>query len=147
MGRRRKSETDGEDTVTETVEETVAVPVEDAPVTMDVPVTVPEPEPEPEPKPKQESGGDASVSKNLAHLFKSAAKTGVPTLITYKPAGSGTLKHVLVDINISAIESGWHMYKSAVPNASPEKYLLKVYEITHSEIPRLYRAVATISLS
>jgi hypothetical protein len=143
MGRRRKSEMDGEDTVTETVEETVAVPVEDAPVTMDVPVTVPEPEPEP----KQESGGNPSVSKDLAHLFKSAAKTGVPTLITYKPAGSSTLKHVLVDINISAIESGWLTYKAAVPNASPEKYLLKVYEITHSEIPRLYRAVATISLS
>lgn len=134
---------DGEDAVTEAVEETVAVPVDDAPVTMDVPVSVLEPEPEVE----QESGGDSSVDKALMHLFKSAAKTGVPTLITYKPAGSSTLKHVLVDINISAIESGWITYKSAVPNASPENYLLKVYDITHSEIPRLYRAVAMISLS
>lgn len=138
---------DGEDAVTEAVEETVAVPVDDAPVTMDVPVSVPEPKPEPEPEVKQESGGDSSVDKALMHLFKSAAKTGVPTLITYKPAGSSTLKHVLVDINISAIESGWITYKSAVPNASPENYLLKVYDITHSEIPRLYRAVAMISLS
>lgn len=144
-GRRKKSE------MTEEVSEPMeTIALDDSPVEMDVPA---EPKPaEPEPAPVEEPAApaapeDHSIDATLASIFSSSVRTSVPTLITYIPNGASTAKHVIVDINQFAIEQGWVTFKKMCPSGTPEDFLLKVYHITHTEIPRMYRAVATYTLS
>ena len=164
MGRRRKDEavTPTEEPISkeEPVQATQEIVFDDAPVsgTVSVPASDPledegmprmvhnDPDYEPaesEPVPAP----DTTLDQALVKIFKNTPRTNVPTLINYKPTGSSTIKHVIVDINLASIEEGWRTFKAKVPNGSSEAYLLKVYEITRSEIPRMYRAVAVTTLN
>lgn len=147
-GRRRKSE------MTEEGSEPVeTIPLDDSPVEMDVPAEPKPVEPEPAPVDKPAAPAapaapeDHSLDNMLASIFSSSVRTSVPTLITYIPNGASTAKHVIVDINQFAIEQGWITFKKMCPSGTPEDFLLRVYHITHTEIPRMYRAVATYTLS
>ena len=74
------------------------------------------------------------------------ARTAVPTLVRYRQDGQLALRGVIIDIGEYELTEGWNLYKSQVDGATPEKYLLKVYELTQTEIPRMYRTVGEMRL-
>ena len=74
------------------------------------------------------------------------ARTAVPTLVRYRQDGQLALRGVIIDIGEYELTEGWKLYKSQVDGATPEKYLLKVYELTQTEIPRMYRTVGEMRL-
>lgn len=74
------------------------------------------------------------------------ARTAVPTLVRYRQDGQLALRGVIIDIGEYELSEGWKLYKSQVDGATPEKYLLKVYELTQTEIPRMYRTVGEMRL-
>lgn len=144
MGRRKKVDEFEAETETETIPaEPIDAPAEVPETTIvmdDAPVAMPVPKEEPAATVPKET------DQTLVKVFKNSPRTTVPTLISYKPAGASVYKHVIVDICLASIEEGWRVYKAMHPNGSPENYLLEVYAITRSEIPRMYRAVAVTSL-
>lgn len=147
MARRKKTdietvplfeESDDSPETEEVSEEQMVVPEEK---------TVPEVKLESNPDPPiSESAPPMEISQALISIFSNRVRTTVPTLISYKPIGSTLVKHVIVDLDAEAITLGWLKYKELSPKGSAEDYLLRVYGITHTEIPRMYRAVATVSL-
>ena len=74
------------------------------------------------------------------------ARAAVPTLVRYRQDGQLALRGVIIDIGEYELTEGWKLYKSQVDGATPEKYLLKVYELTQTEIPRMYRTVGEMRL-
>lgn len=74
------------------------------------------------------------------------ARAAVPTLVRYRQDGQLALRGVIIDIGEYELTEGWKLYKSQVEGATPEKYLLKVYELTQTEIPRMYRTVGEMRL-
>ena len=74
------------------------------------------------------------------------SRTAVPTLVRYRQDGQLALRGVIIDIGEYELTEGWKLYKSQVDDATPEKYLLKVYELTQTEIPRMYRTVGEMRL-
>lgn len=146
MGRRKKTD----ETISLIEEENPEIQPEETmpaePVQEPIQEVESEPEPEPEPVKPSASGPSADISKELLPIFSNRTRTAVPTLISYRPAGATSVKHVIVDLDADAIEAGWHKFREIYPSGSAEDYLLRVYGITRSEIPRMYRAVATVSL-
>ena len=142
MGRRKKTD----ETVSLIDDENQEIQPEETMPAEPVQEPVQEAEPEPEPVKQPASGPSADISKELLPIFSNRTRTAVPTLISYRPAGATSVKHVIVDLDADAIEAGWHKFKELFPSGSAEDYLLRVYGITRSEIPRMYRAVATVSL-
>lgn len=87
------------------------------------------------------------LKEDIGKIIKVPKTRGaLPTLVTY-PAGESVLKrYVIVDIGPIELEKAWKLYNERVPNGSAEQFLLIVYNLTESEIPRMYRAVSQLSL-
>ena len=54
-------------------------------------------------------------------------------------------RSVIIDIPEADLKEGWELYRTVMP-ADGEKYLLKVYELTRMDIPRLFRTVVELRL-
>lgn len=79
-------------------------------------------------------------------LGRPKARSSLPTLVRYRQDGMAPLRAVIVDIGEAELREGWAIYKQMTPEGDAEHYLLTVYEITRSEIPRLYRTVGEMML-
>ncbi len=73
-------------------------------------------------------------------------KRAVPTLITFFSARSNAYRHVIVDVTDSIVEDAWVRYKELCPSPDEEEFMGLVYKILNTDIPRMYRAVATVTL-
>lgn len=79
-------------------------------------------------------------------LGRPKARSSLPTLVRYRQDGMAPLRAVIVDIGEAELREGWVIYRQMTPEGDAEHYLLTVYEITRSEIPRLYRTVGEMML-
>lgn len=79
-------------------------------------------------------------------LGRPKARSSLPTLVRYRQDGMAPLRAVIVDIGEAELREGWAIYRQMTPEGDAEHYLLTVYEITRSEIPRLYRTVGEMML-
>lgn len=79
-------------------------------------------------------------------LGRPKARSSLPTLVRYRQDGMAPLRAVIVDIGEAELREGWSIYRQMTPEGDAEHYLLTVYEITRSEIPRLYRTVGEMML-
>ena len=83
--------------------------------------------------------------KDILNVQK--GKRAVPTLITFYSANSRAIRHVIVDVTDSIIEEAWAKYKEKMGNyADDEEFMALVYKILDVDIPRMYRAVAHVTL-
>ena len=90
---------------------------------------------------------DMVLDGRLRTVLRTPKQRGaVPTLVRYRQDGQLALRGVIIDIGEYELSEGWKLYKAHVPDATPERYLLKVYELTQTEIPRMYRTVGELRL-
>lgn len=83
--------------------------------------------------------------KDILNVQK--GKRAVPTLITFYSANSRAIRHVIVDVTDSIIEEAWAKYKEIMGyHADDEEFMALVYKILEVDIPRMYRAVAHVTL-
>lgn len=83
--------------------------------------------------------------KDILNVQK--GKRAVPTLITFYSANSRAIRHVIVDVTDSIIEEAWAKYKEIMGyQADDEEFMALVYKILEVDIPRMYRAVAHVTL-
>ena len=80
-----------------------------------------------------------------AILCKQKLRGAVPTLVKYHMNGQVPWRSVIIDIPEADLKEGWELYRTVMP-ADGEKYLLKVYELTRMDIPRLFRTVVELRL-
>lgn len=73
-------------------------------------------------------------------------KGSLPTLVRYSPKGKVPKRAVIIDIGGPLLEEAWAWYKRSVSGADPEEFLLLVYEVTRTEMPRMYRTVSEMVL-
>lgn len=87
-------------------------------------------------------------SRLRAILGKPKDKKAVPSLVRFRQGGQAPLRAVIIDIGENELREGWEFWKqnATVGWKDPEKYLLQVYELTQSEIPRMYRTVSELRL-
>ena len=134
------------DSVTETVTEgsdEMPEPVVE-PEHPDAPRTIEETYEEMKLTPKER---DMVLDGRLRTVLRTPKQRGaVPTLVRYRQDGQLALRGVIIDIGEYELSEGWKLYKAHVPDATPERYLLKVYELTQTEIPRMYRTVGELRL-
>lgn len=80
-----------------------------------------------------------------AVLCKQKPRGAVPTLVKYHMNGQVPWRSVIIDIPEADLKEGWDIYRTVMP-ADGERYLLKVYELTRMDIPRLFRTVVELRL-
>ena len=80
-----------------------------------------------------------------AVLCKQKPRGAVPTLVRYHMNGQVPWRSVIIDIPEADLKEGWDIYRTVMP-ADGERYLLKVYELTRMDIPRLFRTVVELRL-
>lgn len=80
-----------------------------------------------------------------AILCKQKLRGAVPTLVKYHMNGQVPWRSVIIDIPEADLKEGWDLYRTVMP-ADGERYLLKVYELTRMDIPRLFRTVVELRL-
>ena len=80
-----------------------------------------------------------------AVLCKQKPRGAVPTLVRYHMNGQVPWRSVIIDIPEADLKEGWYIYRTVMP-ADGERYLLKVYELTRMDIPRLFRTVVELRL-
>lgn len=80
-----------------------------------------------------------------AILCKQKPRGAVPTLVKYHMNGQVPWRSVIIDIPEADLKEGWELYRTMMP-ADGERYLLKVYELTRMDIPRLFRTVVELRL-
>ena len=80
-----------------------------------------------------------------AILCKQKLRGAVPTLVKYHMNGQVPWRSVIIDIPEADLKEGWELYRTVMP-ADGERYLLKVYELTRMDIPRLFRTVVELRL-
>ena len=80
-----------------------------------------------------------------AVLCKQKPRGAVPTLVKYHMNGQVPWRSVIIDIPEADLKEGWELYRTVMP-ADGERYLLKVYELTRMDIPRLFRTVVELRL-
>lgn len=73
-------------------------------------------------------------------------KGSLPTLVRYSPRGKVPKRAVIIDIGGPLLEEAWAWYKENVSGADAEDFLLLVYEVTRTEMPRMYRTVSEMVL-
>lgn len=74
------------------------------------------------------------------------ARGAVPTLVTYSVGESVLRRHVVIDICGELLAEAWKVYHERLPADPPELFLADVYDITSTEIPRMYRNVSVVEL-
>lgn len=122
-----------------------------------------EPEPEPEPETETERAEEdfvpfeerpvpeptdtrAEVMKALKEILGvPKQRSALPTLVRFKQDGRHMWRAVIVDIGEIELQKGWELWKECM-DRDGEHYLLAVYELTESEIPRMYRTVGEMRL-
>lgn len=124
------------------------------------PEKVEEPEPKAEPEaPKGEdfvpfeersapepADGRAEVMKALKEILGvPKQRSALPTLVRFRQDGRHMWRAVIVDIGEIELQKGWELWKERM-DCDGEHYLLAVYELTKSEIPRMYRTVGEMRL-
>lgn len=72
-------------------------------------------------------------------------RSALPTLVRFKQDGRHMWRAVIVDIGEIELQKGWELWKERM-DLDGEHYLLAVYELTESEIPRMYRTVGEMRL-
>lgn len=89
---------------------------------------------------------EAVLNERLkAILCKQKPRGAVPTLVKYHMNGQVPWRSVIIDIPEADLKEGWDLYRTVMP-ADGERYLLKVYELTRMDIPRLFRTVVELRL-
>lgn len=118
-----------------------------------------EPEPEPEPEGAEEdfvpfeerpappsTDERAEVMKALREILGvPKQRSALPTLVRFRQDGRHMWRAVIVDIGEIELQKGWELWKERM-DLDGEHYLLAVYELTESEIPRMYRTVGEMRL-
>lgn len=72
-------------------------------------------------------------------------RSALPTLVRFRQDGRHMWRAVIVDIGEIELQKGWELWKERM-DRDGEHYLLAVYELTESEIPRMYRTVGEMRL-
>lgn len=86
------------------------------------------------------------VDELTAILNVQRGKRAVPSLITFFSARSNAYRHVIVDVTDSIVEEAWKKYKEMCPNVDEEEFMGIIYKILNTDVPRMYRAVAPVTL-
>jgi len=73
-------------------------------------------------------------------------KRDIPTEVKYYSKYARADRVVIIDVNVNLLDEAWRKYCSMDPEADPEIFLSTVYSILKLEVPRMYRAVATLRL-
>ena len=74
-------------------------------------------------------------------------KRAVPSLITFFSVRSNAYRHVIVDVTDSLVEDSWAKYLAlAGQKADEEDFMALLYKILNTDVPRMYRAVAPVTL-
>lgn len=73
-------------------------------------------------------------------------KRDIPTEVKYYSKYARADRVVIIDVNVNLLDEAWRKYCSMDPEADPEIFLATVYSILKLEVPRMYRAVATLRL-
>lgn len=88
----------------------------------------------------------AEVMKTLREILGvPKQRSALPTLVRFKQDGRHMWRAVIVDIGEIELQKGWELWKERM-DLDGEHYLLAVYELTESEIPRMYRTVGEMRL-
>lgn len=88
----------------------------------------------------------AEVMKALKEILGvPKQRSALPTLVRFKQDGRHMWRAVIVDIGEIELQKGWELWKERM-DLDGEHYLLAVYELTESEIPRMYRTVGEMRL-
>lgn len=116
-----------------------------------------EPEPEPEkadedfipfeerpvPEPTDTRAEVMKALKDILGVPKQ--RSALPTLVRFRQDGRHMWRAVIIDIGEIELQKGWELWKERM-DRDGEHYLLAVYELTESEIPRMYRTVGEMRL-
>lgn len=88
----------------------------------------------------------AEVMKALKEILGvPKQRSALPTLVRFRQDGRHMWRAVIVDIGEIELQKGWELWKERM-DFDGEHYLLAVYELTESEIPRMYRTVGEMRL-
>lgn len=88
----------------------------------------------------------AEVMKTLKEILGvPKQRSALPTLVRFRQDGRHMWRAVIVDIGEIELQKGWELWKERMDHDG-EHYLLAVYELTESEIPRMYRTVGEMRL-
>lgn len=96
------------------------------------------------PTPTVTTAFDPGVLKRMVSMPR--GKTQTPTLIRFRPDGDVRVRFILVDLGESVVRDAWAYYRSAVPNATPERFLRELNSVMHLKPPRMFKVVADLSL-
>ena len=82
-----------------------------------------------------------------AIVGKPRIKGQVPTLVRFRDDGQVPIMTVLVDIGEPLLREGWEYFHRAIPDSDPSDYLGEIYELTQTDVPRLWKVVAELRLN
>ena len=82
-----------------------------------------------------------------AIVGKPRIKGQVPTLVRFRDSSQVPIMTVLVDIGEPLLREGWEYFHRAIPDSDPSDYLGEIYELTQTEVPRLWKVVAELRLN
>lgn len=98
--------------------------------------------PSPIPQPRAYSRAELK-----AIVGKPRIKGQVPTLVRFRDDGQVPIMTVLVDIGEPLLREGWEYFHRAIPDSDPSDYLGEIYELTQTDVPRLWKVVAELRLN